>query len=191
MANTDNARGLIPVRMANGSPYNGSTSLYHVASGDSQVIAPGDPVLVTGTADANGIPTVARASAGISNYITGVMVGLAQGAGDELNRDSGLATTASTSQYIAVCDDPGVSFEVQVSASIAVTDISTNGDFVAAAANGLGLSGWELDSTTFGTGATKQARILRVVQRDDNEIGTNAKVEVKLNTHSQTHTLGV
>lgn len=190
MANSDNPRGLQPVRHRNGAPYNGAGSLYHVAAGDAQVIAPGDPVIVTGTADANGIPTVTRATAGATNYITGVMVGLTNGEGTLL-RDDGLATTASTSQYILVADDPDIVFEAQCSASVAATDISGNADLVAAAANSLGVSQWEVDSTTFGTGATLQVRVLRLVRREDNELGTNAKLEVAINLHSQRNTTGV
>lgn len=190
MANNDSPFGLKPFRGANGQPYNGSGSLYHVASGDAQVIAAGDPVMVTGTADANGIPTVTRATAAGGNYMTGVMMSLANGEGTVL-RDSGTATTASTSQYILVEDNPDVSFEIQCSASIAATDISNNADLVAAAANSLGISQFELDSTTFNTTNTLQLRVLRLVPRGDNELGTNAKVEVKINLHSQRNLTGV
>ena len=109
MANADNPIGLRPIRKLGGQVYSGSGSLYHVASGDSQVIASGDPVILTGTADTNGIPTVTRASAGATNRITGVMNAITNGEGTVL-QDSPLNTVASTSQYILVHDDPIIVF---------------------------------------------------------------------------------
>jgi len=190
MANDDTPRGLIPIRDVNGGPYNGGGSLYHVAVGDAQVIAPGDPVIVTGTADVNGIPTVTRATAGVSNFITGVMINLTNGEGTVL-RDQGITTTTLTSQYILVEDNPHVSFEIQADEDIVAADMGANASLLAGTANSLGVSGFELDSSTIGTAATLQLRILRLVRREDNELGDQAKVEVKINTHAQTRTLGV
>lgn len=187
MANADSPFGLRPVRHRNGAPYNGAGNVYHVASTDTQVIAPGDPVIVTGTADANGIPTVARATAGATNRITGVMLSLADGAGTVL-QDAGVTTTASTSQYILVADDPDLVFHCQASAGLAVTDISSNADLTSAAASG-GKSQWEIDSTTYGTGATLQVRVLRLALLPNNAIGTNGIAEVMINLH--TNAVGV
>lgn len=190
MANSDSPQGLVPVRDKNGKPYNGAGNLYHVAVGDAQVIAAGDPVLVTGTSDANGIPTVTRATAGATNYSTGVMMGLTNGEGT-LTRDDGLVTTTLTSQYILVCDDPDVVFEAQCNVGFAVTDMSANADFVAAAANTLGTSQFEVDSTSFGVGNTKQLKVIGLSRKVNNEVGTNAKILVMFNLHSQRNALGV
>ena len=179
MANSDNPSGLKPVRHASGAPYNGATNMYHVASGNSSVIAVGDPVIITGAADADGIPTVAAATAGGSNRITGVMVSLAQNGG--LTRDSGVATTASTNQYINVCDDPDVSFEVQNDGTMSAGQIGLNAAFVYSAASTYGVSGVELDTSTLATTAALQLKVLRLVRRQGNAIGEFAKVEVKIN----------
>lgn len=180
MANADSPKGFRPIRMLGGGVYNGSGSLYHVAVGDAQVIAPGDPVIITGTSDTTGIPTVTRGSAGATNRITGFMIGITNGEGTVL-QTSTLNTITLTSQYILVEDNPNVVFEGQVTAAFAVTDIGGNADMSAAASPGDGISGFEVDSTTFGVGATKQLKVIRLVRRVDNEVGTNAKVEVFIN----------
>lgn len=190
MANKDIPQGLQAIRHRNGAPYNGAGSLYHVAAAHAGEIAPGDPVTVTGTADTRGIPDVDISTAGIANAITGVVIGITNGEGAVLQDDSPTLPTL-TEGYLLVEDDPDVVFEAQVSVSIAVTDISSNADLVAGAAS-INRSGWEVDSTTFGAGATKQVKVIRLVRVEDNEIGTNAKIEVMINNHTQAHnTAGV
>ena len=183
MANANNPSGLRPVRHRNGAPYNGSGSLYHVASTDSQVIAPGDPVVVTGTSDANGIPTVTRATAGDGNLITGVMLGITNGeSATGVIFDSTLNTVASTSQYILVEDNPDVVFEAQFSGTLAVTDISNNAN-LSAAAPLAGKSQWQVGAVS--ALATAQVKILRLVRRENNEVGEFSKIEVMINQHTQ------
>jgi len=53
--------GLTPVRYKSGAPYNGAANLYSVAAGETNNIFIGDPVLISGTGDAAGIPGVVRA----------------------------------------------------------------------------------------------------------------------------------
>ncbi len=189
MANVDNAFGLLPVRNANGAVYNGSGSLYHVAASDAQVIAPGDPVIVTGTADANGIPTVTRATGAATNRITGVMLSIAQGkpqldgSGGGFTQDSPLNTVASTSQFILVEDNPQVSYAAQFAGTLAVTDVSSTANLTAAASPADGKSGWEVGAVT-GL-ATGQVRILRVRLLPENEVGEFAKIEVMINLPTQ------
>ena len=183
MANTDNPYGLRAVRDKNGAPYSGSGSLYHKASGDTTPLAPGDPVVVTGTADTVGIPTITRATAGASNPITGVVLGRTNGEGTLLQDDT-LNSPASTEDYLLIEDNPDVSFSIQVSGALAATDLSTNVDLLA----GVALEGkslFEADSTTFGTGATKQLKVLRLVRDVNNELDTNGKIEVQINNHTQ------
>jgi hypothetical protein len=184
MANTDNAQGGVPIRHKNGAPYNGGGSLYHAAAAHAGVIAPGDPVTVTGTADANGIPGVDISTAGATNLITGFVIGRTNGAGTLLQSD-GLALPATTEGYLLVEDNPDVVFEMQMSGAFAVTDVSEDASLSAGAAV-LGVSKWEVDSGTIGTGATSQVKILRLVRREGNIVDANAKVEVMINLHTQT-----
>ncbi len=112
MANNDNPHGLTPVKYLSGAPYNGAGNVYNVAVGDSVVINPGDPVIVTGTSDTRGIPTVEKAPAGATNRITGVMISITNGEGTVL-QDDPLSTIPSTNQYIFVEDNDDVVYTCQ------------------------------------------------------------------------------
>ena len=65
--------GLVPVRYKSGAPYNGAANVYSVAIGETNNIFVGDPVIISGTGDTDGVPGVNRAAAG--DRITGVVVG--------------------------------------------------------------------------------------------------------------------
>ena len=184
MANVDNPHGFRPVRSQGAGYYTGGGNVYAVAAGDSQVIAPGDPVVKTGTASAEGIPIVAQATAGTANAITGVMISRTNGDGTLL-QDSTLNTVASTLQYILVEDNPSVVFEAQVTAAFAITDIGSNGNIVVGTSTLDGKSICEVNSTGFATTAAHQVKVLRLVRAVDNIVGTNSRVEVLLNNHTE------
>jgi hypothetical protein len=94
---------------------------------------------------------------------------------------------------VAVVDDPTVIYEVQedsTGGSIAITAVGNNADVAVSAGNTTtGMSGMELDSSDVKT-ATAQLRILRVVNRPDNELGNNCKWEVVINEHIYNTTTG-
>lgn len=199
MANSDNARGIVPVAYLSGAPYNGAANVYYVPSSYNTALYVGDPVVpVNASADAYGIPTVARASAGAGNYILGAMVGIVS-AGDpvvSMTRDSTVYHAASTEGYILVADDPNLLFEAQedgVGGAMGAGAASRNVDLIAGTGSTTtGYSGFELDSNTLGTGATLQMRILRPAIRADNDPTlTNAKWLVKINLHSIRYATGV
>lgn len=187
MANTDAPRGLRPVRHSNGSPYNGAVNRYYVPSSDGTAIFIGDAVKSAGSADANGVASVAQAAAG--DAIRGVVVGV-----EPVTDESLIYRAASTERYLLVADAPDLIFEIQedsVGGALAVTAIGNNADLVVAAGSTFtGLSGMELDSST-ATTSTAQLRILGLVQRPDNEVGSNAKLEVMINEHELKSTTGV
>lgn len=180
MANSDNPQGLRPVKYLSGAPYNGAGNVYHVAVGDSVVINPGDPVIVQGTSDTRGIPTVSKSTAGATNRITGVMISKTNGEGTVL-QDDPVSTTPSTSQYIFVSDQPDVVYDVQVSAAFAVTDVSNTANLLIPVSTIDGKSQAEVNSSAMAAGATGQVRILRLRDVTDNEVGANANVEVVIN----------
>ena len=191
MANADSPFGLRPVRKAGSAYVTGGGNLYHVAVGDAQVIAPGDPVTVTGTGDAFGIPDVTRSTDGATEEITGIMLGIANGEAlldgtGGINFDTTLNTVTLTSQYILVEDDPSVTYEVQVDGDMAATDLQSTADLIAGAPE-QGKSTWEVDSTSFDTGVTGQVRILRVKRVVDNELGEFNVVEVLINLPTNIH----
>jgi hypothetical protein len=172
--------GLTPVRYKSGAPYNGAANVYSVAAGESNAIFIGDPVIISGTGDVNGVPGVARAAAG--DRITGVVVGFAPvenaaaGATTALNRGW---RTASTADYLLVADDPMLLFAVEedaVGGALATTDIGNNADLVAGSGStATKRSGYMLDSSTKAT-TSAQVRIVGFDQTIGNTIGGTAPV---------------
>ena len=196
MANTSVARGLKPVRHANGSVYTGSFNTYFVPSSDATALYIGDPVIVAGSADADGVPTAIRATAAGGNYISGVVVGFSPvlGAGSS-GRDSTVYRAASTARYAYVADSPDLIFEIQedaVGGALAAADVGLNVDLIAGSGSAVtGYSGFQADTSTKATTNTLQLRIVRFVPRVDNEIGANAKIEVMINLHQQRNLTGI
>lgn len=200
MANPNAPRGLVPVRHIDGRQYNASGSLYWIPASDTNNIFIGDPLIVTGTSDANGIPAVTLATAGAGNYITGVIQGIIPGGGPILTetavtRDMPVYRAAGTGLYVNVCDDPTVLYEIQedsVGGAMSAAAASANANLVAGAGNTqYGYSGWQLQSSSLANTATLQLRIVRGVQRPDNTIGVNFKWLVKLNLNSVNNPTGV
>lgn len=190
MANNDRVFGLKPVSYLSGAPWNGECNVYQAASGDAVAQFKGDIVKLTGACEATGkYPTVAQYVAADAHAL-GVVIGFSttapQIAADPSNLNQPYRT-ASTAMYVYVVDSPFVIFEVQedsVGGDVAVASIGLNAEMIVGSGNtSTGLSGMELDTSTVATTATLPLRILRLVDREDNAVGTHAKWLVKLNTH--------
>ena len=184
MANVDNPHGFRAVRAQGAGYYTGGGNIYAVAAGDAQVIAAGDPVVKTGTSTAEGVPIVTQATAGTANALTGIMVARTNGDGTLLQDDT-RNTVASTLQWILVEDNPNIVFEAQVTAAFAITDIGSNGNIVVGTSTLDGKSICEVNSTGFATTAAHQVKVLRLYRAVDNIVGTNARVEVLFNNHTE------
>lgn len=174
------AFGLVPVRYKSGTAYNGAANVYSVASGEANNIFIGDPVIISGTGDAAGVPGVALAAAG--DRITGVVVGFAPNPAGTADSTSALNRgyrTASTADYLLVADDPMLLFEATedgVGGFLATTSIGLNVDLVAAAGNTYTKkSGYSLDSSTAAT-TTAQVRVVSVSPVVNNVMGTTSTV---------------
>jgi hypothetical protein len=198
MANTSCIRGFVPKRYLNGTPWNGQVNLYYHDSSDSVRIGVGDPVKLSGSADASGrFPSVVRAAA------TDVILGVAVGFGTlptniqaydpaVLYNPSNLTLSygaASTSYLVAVVDDPFVIFEIQEdndSEDMEVGDVGSTVEMVAGDCNtSTGLSTFTLDSSTAGGATnTRSWRVLRLAPGVDNSLGTYAKWWVIANLHA-------
>ena len=178
MANNDHAKGFTPVKSLDGKPYCGQVIKYFVPSTDSTAIYLGAPVKLAGSADSRGIPTVALASSG--DKVVGVMVGKL-----EATRDDTLYREADTAEYIAVCPVDGMLFEVQedsVGGALAATNVGQNFSWTGSGGDTVyGTSNIELDSSTAATTNTLALQIHSLADREDNEIGTNAKWLVRFN----------
>lgn len=187
MANADRVNGGRPVKHLDGSPYNGAANRYYVPSSDSTAIFVGDAVKSAGSADANGVASVAQAAAG--DAIRGWVVGV-----EPVTDESTIYRAASTERYVFVADAPDLVVEIQedsVGGALAATSVGLNADLVVGSGDtASGRSGMELDSSTAAT-TSAQLRIIGFAQRADNEIGTNAKVLVVANEHELKSTTGV
>lgn len=192
MANLSKPSGLTPKKYLNGADWTGAVNFYSIDSGDGNAYAVGDPVGLSGTGSANGIPGVTLGTAG--NTIVGVIVsagGTLQGGGpyvDPTNLNTvKIPATKTQNYYVAVVDDPNVIFEIQeVNGPLAVTDIGLNANFqYNAPANSVNAySGVLLNATGKAVTSTLNLKILRLVQRVDNAIGAFAKWEVLINNHA-------
>ena len=183
MANVSRVNGLTPVQHISGAPFNGQTmKMYHAAGTTvTHDLFPGDPVIMSGSGDAKGIPSVVKATLASGNDTCGVIVSIVPDA-DNLSRTW---IDGASAGYVNVCTDPSVIYEIQSDLTLAVTDIGQNciGVQTSAGSRTTGASGIELDGSEVGTTAGDMFKILGFVQREDNAVGTDVKVLVKINDH--------
>lgn len=192
MANANRPMGLSPLEYLDGSPYNGKARMYFIAQGDTNAYAIGDPVALSGSADARGVAGVTLATAGAGNPVLGAIVGaggVVYGGSQMDPATTGNSTvipaTKTKDYYVLVSDDPNIVYEMQeggVGSALAAANVSQNTNLIAAANNGF-QSQWVFDNGATGTGATLQVQLLGLVQRLDNDFGTYAKWKVRINVH--------
>lgn len=190
MANVNAPFGLRPVRSANGQPYTGAVRIYSVPASDGTAIFIGDAVKLVGTSQIiNGSPLADVAQAASGDVMVGVVVGVLQD-----TRDSLTYRAASTQRRLLVADDPDLLFEVQQSNSgtaLTANDIGLNASLsVAAGSTVTGYSGTVLDNTTEATTNTLDVKIVGMVDRPDNDIGSSvssgtlaSRFLVRINRH--------
>ncbi len=189
MANVNQPKGLWPTQYLNGAPWNGQARLYFIASTDANAYAIGDPVASSGSADTNGVPGVTLATAGAGNAVRGVIVGCGTTEGlmadpNNLNTTV-IPATKSQNYYVMVADDPNILFEAQevgTGTALTAAEVGLNANLLAGANNGY-QSGWQIDNSGEGTGATLQVRLMGLVRRQQNAFGAYAKWLVKINNH--------
>ena len=188
MANTDTPFGFKPVKHLNGSPWNGKANVYYIPATDAVATFVGDAVKGAGAADTTGkYPTVTQATAGAA--VIGVVIGFGDNPYVMTHPDTPNRTyrPASTAMYAFVVDDPQVIFEVQEdsdanSITAAMVGLSTN--FVVGTGSTVtGKSAMELDSSDTATDTTGNCRILRLANREDNDLGDYAKWEILFGEH--------
>lgn len=190
MANSDKPSGLKPVGYISGAPWNGEFNVYQALAADGDAIFKGDLVRLTGACDATGkYPTVTQYATSDAHTI-GVAIGFSVTAPHLAFDPADLIQpyrTASTLMYVCVIDSPFVLYEMQEdsgAAAIAAAEVGENCELIVAAGNTTtGLSIMELDSSTMANTATLPVRVMRLIDREDNAIGDQAKWLVKLNTH--------
>jgi len=198
MANANRPSGFTPVQYLNGAPWNGQARIYAIAAAYATALYIGDPVITAGSADANGVPTIALAAA--AGGVRGVIVGLGTAEGlmaNPANLDITYRPGAAQSKvwYAMVADDPNIVFEVQENANgtaLTAAEIGLNTISILSAGNGY-VSGWMIASTTDATAAvtaTLQVKLLGLSRKLNNTFGAYAKHLVQFNVHELSHGTG-
>lgn len=184
MSNPDVAAGLIPRFHADGTPWNGALRKCYVHASDATRIGIGDPVKLDTTAaqkDPSGkCPTVIRAASGSEFY--GVVVAVELETADSL-----IYRAASTQRYVFVTVDPDLIYEIQEDSDTSNMTYQApgwNAELVAGDCNTTtGISTYELDSTSAAVTQAHDMKVIGLVDRADNALGTNAKWLVQFNHH--------
>lgn len=198
MANANRPSGLSPVKHLTGAPFNGQGNIYQIAAADTNGYAIGDPVISSGSGDANGVPGITVY--GGTGAIRGVILGLGTAEAlianpNNLNSTVRPAAAQSTDWYAIVADSPDLIFEVQENSNgtqLAATEIGLNTVLKSGSNNGY-VSGWQLSSVTDATPATTATlafRLLGLARRSDNAFGAYAKWLVYPNVHELGHGTG-
>jgi hypothetical protein len=184
MANTDTPMGLRPLRHLSGAPYNGAANRYYVPASDDTAIYVGGLVKAGGSSDADGVMSV-TGNVSTGNAVIGVVVGV-----EPVTHESTNYRVASTERYVLVADDPSLLFECQDDSdggALAAANVGNTADLTGftSGSTASGRSSIEIDASTAtasGDG-TEDVLIVGLAKRPDNEIGTNAVWEVRLNNH--------
>lgn len=188
MANSDIVNGFKPVGTLNGGKGGqGYVQRCLVDEDDSTALALGDIVKLAAGNESLGIPTVTAAAAGETPY--GVVVSFENW---DDGRDSSVTQTlekprirsASTRGYALVAISPDLIMEVQASGTVEDGDIGAKADLTAAGADTTAqTSGMEIDASTLAATSTLVFHVLEIVNREDNALGSNAKLLVSFNIH--------
>lgn len=191
MANANRPAGLSPVGYLGAADWDGRGNVYYVPSTSTNALFIGDPVALSGTADAAGIASVDLGSAG--STIVGAIIGIGtspNGPFIDFNDLSKVSAPATKTQayYVLVADDPNTIFEIQeigTGTPLTAAEVSLNANFVyVAPATGVRVSAVQLDNATEQTTSTLNLKILGLVRRADNAFGQYAKYRVLINNHS-------
>lgn len=88
--------------------------------------------------------------------------------------------------HVFVSTDANILYEIQEDSdggALTADNVGQNAELLVQAGSAQGISGTELDSSTAATTAGHDLKIMRLVRREDNAIGENAKWLVKINNH--------
>ena len=194
MANASTARGLVPYRLFDGSPWNGAANVYYVPAAYATALYIGDPVTtIAGSNDANGVPAVTLAAA-TTGLVLGSVVGIVNYGSPMITVTQNLPIyrQASVATYILVADDPRLMFWVQDDGTGSgwANWSSKNTNLVSGSGSTVtGYSGWTISGSSIATTSTLLMRVLRLFDTPDavsnaQPPSANAKWLVKINKHA-------
>lgn len=91
---------------------------------------------------------------------------------------------AAASTSVTIYDDPAMYFMAQCDADFQLTDIGQNANITATAADtSLLRSKQDIDVASFGTSASLQFKVMGLINRGENAVGSYALVKVRPNSH--------
>ena len=168
MANVDRVNGFSPVGTLGGGPYHGNTLKCYKAAGTTVTndLGAGDPVVLSGSGDADGVPSVTKATFASGSPCFGVCTGAVN---DPDHKDRMSWIDGADTGYIMVDTSPDTIYEVQADAAMAVTLIGQNAIPIQTSAlnRAAGTSGVELDAPP-ANGTDDMFKIIGFVVRADN-----------------------
>lgn len=178
MANSDIVNGFKPIRRLSGGQF--VLNRFYIDSTNS-VAAVGVGTMMKLAANTASVIVPEVAIAGASDTPVGPIVAFEYDP-DAPNR---LYLPSSTSGYVLIADSPDLVLEVQCSGAFEDGDIGANASLIdAGTSTTTGASGQEIDISTIAATDTLVFRILRLLNREGNALGTNAKLEVTYNFHA-------
>ena len=143
----------------------GNVYTFAVDAAHSTLLAPGDAVVITGTADSNGVSEVDTGAATTKN--TGVIESVDfQLAGEALTETGLPATTAGT---VKVRVDQYALYEIDADATVSAAQVGLNVGInvtTATKSGGLTVSNMTVDTATAATTQTLPYRIVALVEKD-------------------------
>lgn len=198
MANPNKPAGLVPVQYLNAAPWNGKGHVYSYLAAETAAIYVGDQVVINGSGCAaqagtpGGIPSVSKVADG-NNACTGAVIAIGTNPNGPFVNPADLTKVfrpsgaQSVDYFFMVEDDPNVLFEIQedsVGGSLTKDSVGLNLALQSATpTTGVVVSATQLDSSATGN-ANGTVKVMRLIQRPDNALGTNAKWLVKINNHT-------
>jgi len=197
MANSRRFNGLVPIRHVDGSPWNGALEIYYHSTANASAIYKGALVESGAGLAASGDPLgiYQQIIPCADDSITAIL-GVAWSFGETpqlaarvSNLNAANYCPASTGMYIGVITDRSVVFEVSDNGGTAITAvqigqyISSTGNTDGNATTGRSCCAIDQGKIQATNAALLPLRIVRLVNRPDNVIGTYAHWEVVIHQH--------
>ena len=110
------------VKTQGSSGYTGKVQTYAFLAADGNLMAVGDAVIVSGTANADGVASITRANGGAGTAITGTIAGFAP----DLSNLELKGRTASTDRITQVMTDPDAVYELEIGSALTVASVEAN-----------------------------------------------------------------
>ncbi len=110
------------VKTQGSSDNSGKVETFAFLVADGNLMALGDAVIVSGTANADGVASITRAAGTAGSEITGIINGFAP----DLSNLELKGRTASTARLSEIQVDPNAVYEIEIGSTLVITDVSSN-----------------------------------------------------------------